>query len=209
MSDRFQSPEPSPKAHAAAATIINDTVDQLGGFDAGGDALRAAYAIDFPAIVRREVQEALSHTLGDLSFPYNRTRVKAREYVARRFGGCICTGAHVPTCPLYIAGSGEPARFGEGETLPPSSGPSPYPSCAHVLVSQPSGVCINCGDLTRAFREPMGDSLRDLAPSAPYSHRITSPASGGGSGPTRASWGSPRSCGSPSGGWGADDAEEA
>lgn len=84
MTDRFQCPEPSPKAHAAAATIINDTVDQLGGFDAGGDALRAAYAIDLPAIVWAEVERMLVEVYAPRLSPdlYG----AGEEYLAARFG---------------------------------------------------------------------------------------------------------------------------
>lgn len=101
MTDHFEVPEPSPKAHAAAATIINDTVDQLGGFDAGGDALRAAYAIDLPAIVRAEVERFSKH----LTNGYADKVMDA--YLAARFGEreknattCAIHGGPYKDCPV-------------------------------------------------------------------------------------------------------------
>lgn len=84
MTERFQCPEPSARAHVLAATIINDTVDQLGGFVAGGDALRAAYAIDLPAIVRSEVERMLIEVYARRLSPdlYG----AGEEYLAARFG---------------------------------------------------------------------------------------------------------------------------
>lgn len=123
MTTRFEVPEPS----VEAVVTVTHTV--------GGDtapvrvALYAAYAVDLPAIVKAEVERALTEV--DITTERVPEGFKYRLEVER-----------------YIA-----QRFGEGEALPPSSGPSPYPTCAHRLVFKPSGVCVNCGVQTGAFRE--------------------------------------------------------
>lgn len=118
MTDRFVVPEPSAEAHAKAATIINDTVDSLGGFDAGGDALRAAYAIDLPALCRAEVERALDAA-------GKQFEAMLAEYVEDDDHGITFNGTWRNT---YLA-SRFPEAAPEPEVRPGSPCPGECPTC--------------------------------------------------------------------------------
>lgn len=85
MTDRFETPIPTVKAEQAAFGAFHERTNRAESIML---ALRAAYAVDVPAICRAEVWNAVTHLSGGAYIDLSPSEVEEEtaEYLAARFG---------------------------------------------------------------------------------------------------------------------------